>query len=117
MTPLPNKKSFLDLICSCKLHVNLFNAISEISRFLQIPLFSGAANKTFQETCGLSFLSSVLQVTSRLTDICLLTNICPSYMTHPGCELLPFSLNLWFTFFVIYFVLICKSCWSAYETF
>ena len=60
MTPLRNNKSFLDSICSFKL--GLFNAISEVSRILRICLFSGAANKIFQENLGLSFLSSALQV-------------------------------------------------------
>ena len=57
MTPLRNNKSFLDSICSFKL--GLFNAISEASRILRIRLFSGVANKIFQENL---WLSSVLQV-------------------------------------------------------
>ena len=50
-TTLRNNKSFLDSICLLKL--GLFNVISEASRILQIPLFSGAVNNFFQENLWL----------------------------------------------------------------
>ena len=60
MAPLRNNKRFLDLICSFKF--GYFNAIPEASKILRICLFSGAASKTFHDTCDISFLSCVLQV-------------------------------------------------------
>ena len=54
MAPLQNNKSFLDSICSFKR--GLFNAISEVLRIFQIHLFSGAANKIFQENLWLKIL-------------------------------------------------------------
>ena len=120
MTPLRNNKSFLDSICSFKL--GLFNAISEASRILRIRLFSGAANKIFQENLWLKFSfkcfagSESLEVFSffshrsyilRLVSpmyVCLQTQT-PSYMTHDGCGLLLFSLKSCSIFFVIHFIL------------
>ena len=99
MTPLQNNKSFLDSICSFKL--GLFNAISEALRILQICLFSGVANKIFQENLWLRFSfkcfagSESLEVLScsshrssklhlvSLMYVCSQTYT-PSYMTHEG---------------------------------
>ena len=121
MTPLRNNKSFLNSICSFKL--GLFNAISEASRILRIRLFSGAANKIFQENLWLKFSfkcfagseslevfscsshhSSTLRLVSPMY-VCSQT-LTPSYMPHDGCGFLPFSLKSCLTFFVIYFILI-----------
>ena len=121
MTPLRNNKRFLDSICSFKL--SLFSAISEASRILRICLFSGAANKIFQENLWLKFSfkcfagseslevfscsshrSSTLRLVS-LIYVCSQTHT-PSYMTHDGCGFLLFSLKSCLTFFVIHFILI-----------
>ena len=114
MTPLWNNKSFLDSICLFKL--GLFNAISEASRILRIRLFSGAANKIFQENLWLKFsfkcfagsesleifsCSSHRSSTLRLVSpmyVCSQTHT-PSYMTHDGCGFLLFSLKSCLTFF------------------
>ena len=121
MTPLQNNKSFLDSIYLFKL--GLFNVISETSRILQICLFSGAANKIFQENLWLKFsfkcfsgseslevfsCSSHRSSTLRLVSpmyVCSQTHT-PSYMTHDGCGFLLFSLKSCLTFFVIHFILI-----------
>ena len=121
MTPLRNNKSFLDSICSFKL--GLFNAISEASRILRIRLFSGAANKIFQENLWLKFsfkcfagseslevfsCSSHLSSTLRLVSpiyICSQTHT-SSYMTYDGCGFVLFSLKSYLTFSVIHFILI-----------
>ena len=122
MTPLQNNKSFLDSIYLFKL--GLFNVISETSRILQICLFSGAANKIFQENLWLKFsfksfagskslevfscsshCSSTLHLISPMY-VCSQTHA-PSYMTtHDGCGFLLFSLKSCLTFFVIHFILI-----------
>ena len=121
MTPLRNNKSFLDSICSFKR--GLFNVISEASRTLQIRLFSGAANKFFQENLFLKFSfkcfassesldvfscssnrSSTLRPASPMY-VCSQTHI-HSYMAHDGWGLLLFSFKSCFTFFVIHFILI-----------
>ena len=121
MTPLQNNKSFLHSICSFKL--GLFNAISEASRILRIRLFSGAANKIFQENLWLKFSfkcfagleslevfscsfhrSSALRLFSPMY-LCSKTYT-PSYMPHDGFGLALFSLKSCLTFCVIYFILI-----------
>ena len=121
MTPLRNNKSFLDSICSFKL--GLFNAISEASRILRIRLFSGAANKIFQEHLWRKFsfkcfagsesfeVFSCSSHRSSTLHLVLPKYICsqphtPSYMTHDGCGFLLFSLKSFLTFFVIHFILI-----------
>ena len=121
MTPLRNSKSFLDSICSFKL--GRFNAISEASRILRICLFSGAANKIFQENLWLKFSfkcfagSESLKVFScsshRVSELRLVLPmyVCsqthtPSYMTHGRCGFLLFSLKICLTFFVIHLILI-----------
>ena len=124
MTPLRNNKSFLDLVWLFKL--DLFNAISEASRILRIPLFSGAVNRIFQENLWLKFsfkcfagsesleifscsshCSSILCPVSPMY-VCLQTHTL-SYMTHAECGFLLFSLKSCSTFFVIHFIL------SVYE--
>ena len=121
MTPLQNNKSFLDSIYLFKL--GLFNVISETSRIWQICLFSGAANKIFQENLWLKFSfkcfagSESLEVfscsshRSSTLRLVLLMYVCsqthtPSYMTHDGCGFLLFSLKSCLTFFAIHFILI-----------
>ena len=124
VTPLRNDKSFLDSICSFKLGLfnAIFNAILEASRILRIRLFSGAANKIFQENLWLKFSfkcfagseslevfscssnrSSTLPLVSSMY-ICSQTHT-PSYMTHDGCGFLLFSLKSCLTLFVIHFIL------------
>ena len=121
MTPLRNNKSFLDSICSFKR--GLFNAISEASRILRIRLFSGAANKIFQENLWLKFsfkcfaglesleifsCSSHRSSTLRLVSPMYVFSQThtPSYMTHDGCRFLFFSLKSCLTFFAMHFILI-----------
>ena len=112
MTLLQNNKSFLDSICSFKL--GLLNAISEASRIIRIRLFSGTANKIFQENLWLKFslkcfagsesleifsCSSHCSFTLRLVSPMYVYSQThtPSYMTHDGSCL---------TFFVIHFIVI-----------
>ena len=109
MTPLRNNKSFLDSICSFKL--GLFNAISEDSRILRIRLFSGVANKIFQEKLWLKFsfkcfAGSESSESSFRRCMFVHKTHTPSYMTHDGCGFLLFSLKSCLTFFVIHFILI-----------
>ena len=121
MTPLRNNKSFLDSICSFKF--GLFNAILEGSRILGIRLFSGAANKIFQQNLWVKFSfkcatdSQSLEVFScSFHRSCTLRLVSPkyvcsqthtlSYMTHAGCGFLLFTLKSCFTFFVMHFILI-----------
>ena len=89
MTLLQNNKSFLDSICSFKL--GLLNAISEASRIIRIRLFSGTANKIFQENLWLKFslkcfagsesllmfFPSQFYIMPRFANVCLLTNTYP----------------------------------------